>query len=154
MNKTFFLRNIATQGAVGYGQAPGTLATIMTIPVVYFFGIHSFTTSWYYFVFVGLFFLFGLYAIKHALPFFKDTDPSAIVIDEMAGFLLVFAGVCVTWKTLLIGFILFRLLDIYKPLGIGHLDNMHGPWGIMLDDLVAALVSNGVLQLLLYTQLI
>lgn len=154
MNKALFIRNIATQGAVGYGKAPGTMATIMTIPLVYFLGTLTLTTSYYYLPCVGLFFLFGWYVVKHALTFFNEHDPSAIVIDEMVGFFVVFTGICVTYKTILLGFVLFRLFDIYKPFYIAHVDNMDGAWAIMLDDVLAALLSNLLLHMLLYLQII
>jgi phosphatidylglycerophosphatase A len=56
-----------------------------------------------------------------------------------------------TWQTLLLGFILFRLFDIWKPWPISFLDkNVHGGWGIMVDDIVAGVLALGILHALYY----
>lgn len=74
-------------------------------------------------------------------------DPPEVILDEFACMPLVFVGLrftSVAW--LLAGFLLFRLLDIAKPLGIRRLESL--PWGIgiVADDLAAALVANGILH--------
>jgi len=55
-----------------------------------------------------------------------------------------------TWPNILIGFVLFRLFDIYKPLGIKKLEAIPKGWGVMLDDVLAGIYSNIVLQIYLY----
>jgi phosphatidylglycerophosphatase A len=55
------------------------------------------------------------------------------------------------WAWLLIGFVLFRLFDIWKPYPISWLnDHVKGGWGIMLDDLAAGMVAAVCLQLLVW----
>ena len=149
MNKDHFLRNLATQGAVGYGQAPGTIATIMTIPLVWFLASLQLSLTAYV-ALVVIFFAIGWYIADYALPYFDEPDPNAIVIDEMVAFIAVFCGVPFNVQTLFVGFVLFRLLDIYKPLGIAWLDRLPGVSGVMLDDMAAALITNGALHLLVY----
>ena len=74
-------------------------------------------------------------------------DHGAIVWDEVAGMLCVFIALPITWETLLLGFVLFRWLDIQKPLFIGWIDrNFTDGLGIMLDDIVAGLVACGILH--------
>ena len=147
--KQNFFKYIATQGAVGYGQAPGTIATLMMIPFVWF--LHSLQLCLpIYLTIATCFFLFGWYIVSHALPLFDEPDPSAIVLDEMVSFIFVFAGVPFNLMTLTIGFICFRLLDIYKPCGISYIDHLYGVPGIMLDDLAAALLTNLLLHGLYY----
>ena len=74
-------------------------------------------------------------------------DPQEVILDEFACMPLVFVGLrFTTLPWLLAGFLLFRLLDITKPLGIRRLESL--PWGIgiVADDLAAALVANGILH--------
>ena len=147
--KQNFMKHIATQGAVGYGQAPGTIATCMAIPLVWF--LHSLHLCLPAYLFVAICcFLFGWYIVSHALPLFDEPDPSAIVLDEMASFIFVFVGVPFNLMSLMIGFICFRLLDIYKPLGITYIDRLYGVPGVMLDDLAAAALTNLLLHSFYY----
>ncbi len=142
-------KRIATQGAVGYAQAPGTLATIMSIPFIYFLKQSCISqVSYALLAVVGL--CFGFVIVRKALPYFHESDPSEIVIDEMIGFMFVFIAIDWSLITLLLGFVLFRLIDIYKPLGIHFIEQLHGAWGIMLDDVAAGLLANLFVQFLLY----
>ena len=78
----------------------------------------------------------------------KRKDPQEVILDEFACMPLVFVGLRVTtlpWA--LAGFLLFRLLDITKPLGIRRLESLPLGIGIVADDLAAALVANGILHL-------
>ncbi len=148
MNQSF-LKHIATQGAVGYGQAPGTIATLMMIPFVWF--LHSLHLPLTIYLSIALScFACGWYVVAQVLCLFDEPDPSAIVLDEMVSFMVVFASVPFNLVSLLIGFIMFRLLDIYKPFGIGYLDKLYGVSGVMLDDLAAALLTNFLLQSFYY----
>ena len=149
MNKNIFLRNIATQGAVGYGQAPGTVATIMMIPLIYFLGtLH--VSAQFYCLITAIFVILGWYVAYCALPFFSESDPSEIVIDEMVAFIALFCFIPINLKTIILGFILFRLFDIFKPFGISYFEHLPGAAGVMMDDLAAALAANTCLQVLFY----
>ncbi|TGX80453.1 phosphatidylglycerophosphatase A [Palleniella muris] len=67
-------------------------------------------------------------------------DPSRVVVDEMAGVWVTLLAVPATmeWQYVLGAFLLFRIMDIVKPLGCRWLDkNIHGGWGVMLDDILA-----------------
>ncbi len=74
-------------------------------------------------------------------------DPRQTVIDEMVGVWIALLGLPLTWPWLLGGFVLFRFFDIAKPLGIRRLESLHGGWGIMLDDVLAGVYANLVLQI-------
>lgn len=141
MKNDFFWRNVATQGAVGYGQAPGTIATAMMIPLVYFLGTLHMSPEQYGAI-AALFVLFGWYVASRALLFFAQPDPSEIVIDEMVAFIALFCFIPITIKTIILGFILFRLFDIFKPLGISYCERLPGAAGVMADDLAAAVMTN------------
>ncbi|MHC2991839.1 phosphatidylglycerophosphatase, partial [Pontibacter sp. HJ8] len=60
----------------------------------------------------------------------------------------------VTGSTLLAGLVLFRFFDISKPLFIRRLEKVRGGWGVMLDDVVAGVYANIILQLLLYFKIL
>ena len=79
---------------------------------------------------------------------FWGSDPSRVVVDEMAGVWITLLAVPETkeWYYVLAAFILFRVMDICKPLGCRWLDkNIHGGWGVMLDDILAGVYGGVVL---------
>ena len=71
---------------------------------------------------------------------------TGVVIDEVAGMCLSLLFIPIHLKTLLAGLVLFRLFDILKPFGIRRLEKLRGGWGVMLDDLLAGLYANLVVQ--------
>jgi len=82
------------------------------------------------------------------------TDPGEVNLDEFVVMPLVFLGwragglgAWPPWAVLALGFGLFRLFDILKPFGIARLQSWPGGWGIVIDDVAAALVACGVLHL-------
>lgn len=78
-------------------------------------------------------------------------DPSRVVIDEVVGTWICLLGVpsSMHWGYILAAFILFRLFDILKPLGIRRMESIGGGWGVMLDDILAGIY--GLLLLLIIT---
>lgn len=77
-------------------------------------------------------------------------DPQFVVIDETAGQLITLIAAPLTWKSLLVGFILFRAFDIVKPPPIRLLERLPEGTGIVIDDVGAGLYALAVLQLLLH----
>jgi phosphatidylglycerophosphatase A len=75
-------------------------------------------------------------------------DSSRIVIDEVAGMCLSLLFVPVRWQYLLTGLLLFRFFDIAKPLYIRKMEQLKGGWGVMMDDMLAGLYSNLILQVI------
>jgi len=73
-----------------------------------------------------------------------------VVIDETAGQLIALIGAPVAWKSLLVGFILFRAFDILKPPPIRLLERLPEGTGIVVDDVGAGLYAFAVMQLLLH----
>jgi phosphatidylglycerophosphatase A len=73
-------------------------------------------------------------------------DSYRVVIDEIAGMCLSLLFIPIHAGSLLAGLILFRLFDILKPFGIRRLEKVSGGWGVMLDDLLAGLYANLLLQ--------
>ena len=82
----------------------------------------------------------------------RKKDPGEVVLDEVVAVPLCFLGwhsltmAWPVWAVLLGGFAFFRLFDILKPLGIGRLQGLPGGWGVVADDLAAALAACGALH--------
>jgi phosphatidylglycerophosphatase A len=77
-------------------------------------------------------------------------DPQFVVIDEVAGQLITLIAVPVSWKSLLLGFILFRGFDIVKPPPVRQLEHLREGTGIVLDDVGAGLYALALMQLALH----
>jgi len=75
-------------------------------------------------------------------------DSYRIVIDEVAGMCLSLLFIPVRWQYMVIGLLLFRFFDIAKPLYIRKMEQLHGGWGVMMDDMLAGLYSNLALQVI------
>lgn len=144
-----FLKLIATFFNVGrISKAPGTLATIATIPL---FVLLSYLSDINYLMLTMAIIILGIFAAQAYESDATEHDSKEIVIDEVAGFLITMALVPCTWKAILLGFALFRLLDIFKPWPISVLDRkVKGGVGVMVDDIAAGIVASVAIQLLLY----
>lgn len=74
-------------------------------------------------------------------------DPGEVILDEFVAMPLCFlgwlqlAGTWPRWVVLVSGFLLFRFYDILKPFGIRRLQDLPGGWGVVVDDLAAALAT-------------
>jgi len=78
-------------------------------------------------------------------------DPQWVVIDEVAGQLIALIAVPISWKSLLLGFILFRGFDIVKPPPLlRRLEQLPEGVGIVVDDVGAGLYALVVMQLVLH----
>jgi phosphatidylglycerophosphatase A len=73
-------------------------------------------------------------------------DPGPIVIDEVMGMLITLFMIPVGWLGILVGFLLFRALDVAKPFPARQLERLHGGFGVMADDAMAAIYANLLLR--------
>lgn len=126
--------------------APGTFGTLVALPL--YFYMQSLTSVWYLLCVVALF-IVGIALCAKTARDLRTPDHSGIVWDEIVGYLVAMFLAPTGWRWMLLGFVLFRLFDIWKPFPIRWLDsNVHGGLGIMLDDVAAgvaaALVLHGV----------
>jgi phosphatidylglycerophosphatase A len=78
------------------------------------------------------------------------SDPQFVVIDEVAGQLITLIFIPVSWKSLLLGFILFRAFDIVKPPPVRNLEHLPEGTGIVIDDVAAGLYALAVMHILLH----
>jgi phosphatidylglycerophosphatase A len=77
-------------------------------------------------------------------------DSYRVVIDEVVGMGLTLLFVPVRWPYLAIGLLLFRFFDIAKPLYIRKMEQLPGGWGVMMDDVLAGVYANLLLQLIVF----
>jgi phosphatidylglycerophosphatase A len=144
---------IATLGPLGRLKAPGTwgsAAGLLWWALVVRFahqkgGPHEF-------IFDALVVLTAILLCGVAAAFIGKKDPSEVILDEFAAMPLVFLfnphvyGGATSLVFILLGFLLFRLFDITKPFGIKALEKLPGGFGIVLDDVMAAIYANLALQ--------
>ncbi|MFT6269765.1 MAG: phosphatidylglycerophosphatase A [Alphaproteobacteria bacterium] len=118
---------------------PGTMGSLAAIPLII---AMSYLAIIPYMIVTLIVAIVGIYICQKVTDDLGVHDHGAIVWDEIAGMMIVFIAVPISWHSLLIGFLLFRFFDIIKPWPISFLDkNVHGGWGIMVDDLVAGALS-------------
>ena len=136
--------------ATGFGAgllrfAPGTAGTVIAVPpALVLLGIPPLLAT----VVVMSLFVLGIPLCRMAASALGESDPGAIVWDEIVGFCLaaVLAPRGLAW--FLAAFLAFRFFDIVKPWPIGWLDRrVGGGIGIMIDDIVAALYAVLLLRL-------
>ena len=140
------LKSLATLGFVGYLPAPGTMGTIASLPLAYYL---SFLSVQWQTVILCITFILSYFIIAGALKEFNKSDPSQIVLDEVVGCLITFYCIQYSYTAFFIGFVLFRLFDIFKPLGIKRFEALPGASGVLLDDCVAGMFAHVILRLLL-----
>lgn len=137
---------MATGCYAGYTPvAPGTFGTLLAIPLCYLLSrlglVHGI-------LFLGLFTGFAVWMSGEAEKVFKKKDSSLIVIDEIAGLLVTLFLIPWNVKSVVIGFFLFRLMDIAKPFPIRRLETkLPGGWGVVGDDILAGIYANVALRL-------
>lgn len=108
--------------------------------------------SWpLYLVSVSVLTLLAVYASGEAERIFDRKDSPRIVIDEIVGLLWSLALVGPTIGRIVLAFFLFRLFDILKPPPARWCqDRLPGGWGVVMDDVAAAMWANAVLQLVMH----
>jgi len=131
---------LATFFGVGFFPlAPGTLTSLIVV-ILYKFFLHSINWPLYLLIFLGLFFI-GVFVSGVYSTELGKTDPRRIVIDEASGQLIVLFLMPTSWFPLLLGFFLFRLFDIIKPYPLRNVEKLKKGWGIMMDDIAAAVYT-------------
>jgi phosphatidylglycerophosphatase A len=126
--------------------ASGTVGTLGAIPFILLFIDLGFL---YKCLILVIFTAIAVWVSGKTQDLLKEHDPSAVVIDEVAGFFLTMFFVPFSWLSLVLGFLLFRFFDILKPYPIRRLERLKGGFGIVLDDLLAGLYAYAGVKILL-----
>lgn len=127
---------------------PGTFGTLAAIPI-YLLMTHL--QLWSYIILTAIFTILSVFICHITSRDIGVHDYTPIVLDEIVGYLVTMIAAPIGWFWVIFGFLLFRVFDIWKPWPIRWLDeHVHGGLGIVIDDLVAAIYSWIVLQLIAF----
>lgn len=139
-------------GAGRLKPGPGTWGSLATVILwsVASWRIPVANRTWATIIAVAAVTLIGIPAATRVARAYGTKDPQFVVIDEVAGQLVALIAVPLAWKTFLVGFILFRVFDIWKPFPIRRLERLPEGTGIVVDDLGAGLYALAVMHLLLH----
>ena len=141
------IKLIATCLGIGYIQkGAGTIAALFCCVAWYF--LRGTPNVWPELLFLVLLFFTGVYTATTVEQEWGH-DSNRVVVDEVHGMLMALFLVPNDWRYILIAFVLFRFFDIAKPLGIRAMERQPKGWGVMLDDLLAGIYSNVILQIII-----
>jgi phosphatidylglycerophosphatase A len=138
---------IATFLGLGYVPiAPGTAASLGALALAALLVKYQGWRQWYFGLLALASLLPGVWAAHVVARESGQNDPSKVVVDEVVGQWVTLAGVVsFNWKSWLAAFVLFRLLDIWKPPPARQAETLSGGFGIVADDVVAGLYGALVL---------
>lgn len=148
-----FFKHPAHLAAFGFGsgcapKAPGTFGTL--VAVLLYLPMQGWPVLWFC-GFILIAFLLGIYLCEKASKTLGVHDHGGIVWDEFVGFWITMIAAPSGWLWIVLGFVLFRLFDIWKPQPISFLDkHVEGGLGIMLDDVLAGIYALISLQLIYF----
>lgn len=144
-NLDWFYKLVSTGFYVGYiPPFPGTLGALQGI--LLYVGLMRYSPLFLMAVLIFLTAL-GIVASDRLSKIKGERDPDEVIIDEIAGAFLACLGKTSLLELTLV-FVLFRIIDITKPFPIRKFETLKGGWGIMLDDLLAGLITNLIVTLL------
>lgn len=149
----FLVRHPAHFIALGFGAglspvAPGTVGTLVALPIAWLLNAHAGTGAWIVAIVAAA--LVGTWSAHVTARDLGVADHRSIVIDEIVAFLLVLFFAGPNPLRVATAFVLFRAFDILKPPPIGDIDRtMKHAFGVMADDLVAAGYTLAVLSVAL-----
>jgi phosphatidylglycerophosphatase A len=136
---------VATAANVGrIPFIPGTFGTLAAVPLVYLLARAHHPVV--FLAALAAVTVAGVWAAGVVEKQEERTDPTLVVVDEVAGFLVTMAFLPATPWLLLGGFLLFRVLDILKPPPAGWAEKFPGGFGIMADDLIVGVYANLILR--------
>jgi len=127
--------------------APGTAGTLVAIPIEL---LLSPIRSPVYELTLLTFFFFSSWIAERAQNHWQKKDDQRIVIDEIMGYFLTMLWIPKTTLFIILGFFLFRFFDIVKPPPIRLIERAKGGFGVVLDDVLAGVYSNIILQIICY----
>ena len=145
--------------AIGFGSGlspfiPGTVGSLLAILIFYFLIVPFLRPFAYIFILTAYVllvvtsFFFGLYLYRKTMA--AEKDAKMFVWDEFVGMwiasfpLVVFESF---WPWIIFSFVLFRIFDIWKPQPVSYFDKLDSPYGVMMDDAIAGLISALILTI-------
>jgi phosphatidylglycerophosphatase A len=139
---------IATCGYLGYVPvAPGTFGSAAGLLV--YLAVRSTGSVAVELGVIVVLFAIGIWSGTVAEHHFKGVDPGPVVLDEVVGMLITLALLPVNVTGAIVGFLVFRVLDVVKPWPSAKFESLPGGLGVMADDGMAAIYGNLVMRVLL-----
>jgi phosphatidylglycerophosphatase A len=139
---------VATCGYLGYVPlAPGTFGSAAGLLV--FLAVRSTGSVLVELGAIALLFAIGVWSGTVAEHHFGGVDPAPVVLDEVVGMLITLVLLPVTTSGAIVGFLVFRLLDVVKPWPSAQFEKLPGGLGVMADDAMAAVYGNLVMRALI-----
>ena len=136
---------VCSFGYIGFFPvAPGTIGSAAGV-AVYVAARYTAVPYIELLLIVGLF-VAGVAFTRTCEEHLQRVDPGPIVIDEVMGMLITLFMIPVGWSGILLGFLLFRVLDVTKPFPARQLERLHAGYGVMSDDAMAAIYANLLLR--------
>ena len=127
--------------------APGSFGSLVGLPLCFALAELSLAPA---ILLTLLFIVLAIFIADAAEKILAQNDPGCIVIDEIAGMMVTFIGLPFSPITAVIGFIIFRCLDILKPFPIRKLDKrIPGGLGVVADDVAAGVIANLLLRMII-----
>lgn len=138
--KSKIISLIVTFGGLGnVRHFPGTVGSLaglfLGVFIIFFFNHNIFLMSFFILTLIGIF------ATDEYLKSSKNNDPQEVVIDEVLGQWIAIAFVPFTASSLILAFVIFRILDIGKPFPINKIEAIKGYIGVIGDDILAGVVT-------------
>ena len=136
---------VCSFGYIGFFPiAPGTVGSAAGIAV--YLGARHVTVSYFDGLLIIALFALGVALTRPCEQDLRCIDPGPIVIDEVMGMLITLFRIPVGWLGIVLGFLLFHALDVFKPFPARRLERLHGGFGVMSDDAMAAIYANLLLR--------
>jgi phosphatidylglycerophosphatase A len=140
---------VATCGYLGYVPvAPGTFGSAAGLAV--FYAVRSTGSTGVELAAIVVLFAIGVWSGTVAEHHFGGIDPGPVVLDEVVGMLITLALLPVNVTGAIVGFFVFRVLDVVKPWPSAGFERLPGGLGVMADDGMAAIYGNLVMRGLIF----
>jgi phosphatidylglycerophosphatase A len=134
------IKFLATGFGVGYLPAvPGMAGSV--VGVGFWWSLNQAHNPWLRGLLLVLAIGFAVWCAGEASEIMHHPDPSSVVIDEIVAMPLAFIGLGGQWWHIVVGFMMFRVFDLWKPSPIRESQDFSGGIGIVLDDLLAAVYA-------------
>ncbi len=152
---SFLCRHPAHFLALGFGsglspKAPGTAGTLIALPLYYLIFVPAASPEFLHYFVITILFIIGIPLCTKAGKALGVSDHGSIVWDEIVAMFLVLEFTPFTFSGWVMAFVLFRIFDIWKPFPIRQFDaKLKGGFGVMFDDLLAAIYTIATMKLLL-----
>jgi phosphatidylglycerophosphatase A len=146
---------IATVGGMGEWRSGKLLASLFAFPILFLFKVfYGIAPNFLFWLILGLVFC-SVLVVHFALSFVPGESSSPIVLDKVIGLMITFAFIPLKWKLMIFGFVLFHLINIFRPFlfckTLGkNIEKLPGAIGIVAGDAISGIICNVFLQLIVW----